>query len=99
MFLKRQKRQQSPSLSRKEPHLELTRLLKLLHVALSFERAPSGEKDILKLAIDVFFPVREPCYSVIMDDFPPLARYVWLRDRHPFADIDCDILRTDTELP
>jgi hypothetical protein len=79
-------------------YLEFTSLFELRHVALPLERTASGEEDILVVAVDILRPCCEPCHRFVVDDLLPVSRYVWLRDRNAFGNVDSDVLRIDTKL-
>lgn len=79
-------------------HLQLTRLLKFLHVALALERTAGREEDVLVVAVDVLHPVRQPSDGVVVHNVFPLPRYIGSGHGRVFPDVDGDVLRAQTML-
>ena len=79
-------------------NLELSRFLKLLHVALTLERTACCQENILVVSIDVLNPIGEPRHGFVVNDGLPLAGHVGLGNRNAVSDVDRDVLGMDTEL-
>lgn len=79
-------------------HLQLTSLLKLLHVALSFEGATSSKEDILVVSVDVLRPICQPGNGVVMLDSFPFSRNVRYGYGSIFANVEGNIFGSHSQL-
>lgn len=79
-------------------YLQFAGLFELGHVALPLERAASCKENILVVLVDVLDPVSEPGDCVVVNHLFPRPRSVRFGDGFVLADINCDVLRTDTFL-
>lgn len=84
--------------TRVDAHLEFPCLLELQHVALTLEGAPSSQKDIFVVMIDVLRPSGKPRNGVVVNDLLPFAWHVGLRNWSVFANVNRDILGSNTIL-
>ena len=79
-------------------HLQLSSLLKLLHVTLTFPHATSRKENVFMVTVHVLSPCRQPCHSIVVLDCLPISRHVGNGDFCVFADVDGDIFRSHAEL-
>jgi hypothetical protein len=83
---------------KKRAYFEFPRLFKFGHIALTLQRAASGEENILVIPVYVLGPIGKPCYGLVVYDFLPRSWSVGHWDGRVFTNVKRDILWTNTKL-